>query len=329
MISLQWRRSFTRLLNGWILVLCCLAASEAYGQKIAALILDGQNNHGAWPKTTMMIKKYLEDTGRYSVDIARTKTTWQGEEWLAKYPLNDGVERIALKEPKPDPDYHPDFAKYQVVISNLGFGAAPWPAATQKDFEKYVAGGGGFVVLHAADNSFGDWTEFNKMIGLGGWGGRNEKSGPYVYLDKEEKLVRDTSAGNGGSHGSQHEFAIVVRDAEHPITKGLPKTWLHTKDELYDRLRGPAENMHILATAYASTEQGGTGRHEPMIMTIDYGKGRTFHTPMGHADYSMECVGFITVLLRGVEWAATGSVTSTELPKDFPKPDTASRRAFE
>jgi uncharacterized protein len=329
MISLPWTRSFTRLLHGWMLLLACLFASQAYGQKIAALILDGQNNHGAWPKTTMMIKKYLEDTGRYSVDIARTKTTWQGEEWLAKYPLNDGVERIATKDPKPDPDYHPPFAKYQVVISNLGFGASAWPEATQKDFEKYVASGGGFVVLHAADNSFGDWTEFNKMIGLGGWGGRTEKSGPYVYLDKDEKLVRDESPGNGGSHGSQHEFAVVVRDSEHPITKGLPRTWMHTKDELYDRLRGPAANMQILATAYASTEQGGTGRHEPMIMTIEYGKGRTFHTPMGHADYSMECVGFITVLLRGVEWAATGSVTSTELPKDFPQPDTASRRAFE
>lgn len=329
MISLPWTRSFTRLLHGWMLLLACLFASQAYGQKIAALILDGQNNHGAWPKTTMMIKKYLEDTGRYSVDIARTKTTWQGEEWLAKYPLNDGVERIATKEPKPDPDYHPPFAKYQVVISNLGFGASAWPEATQKDFEKYVAGGGGFVVLHAADNSFGDWTEFNKMIGLGGWGGRTEKSGPYVYLDKEEKLVRDESPGNGGSHGSQHEFAVVVRDPEHPITKGLPRTWMHTKDELYDRLRGPAANMQILATAYASTEQGGTGRHEPMIMTIEYGKGRTFHTPMGHADYSMECVGFITVLLRGVEWAATGTVSSAELPKDFPQPDTASRRPFE
>ncbi len=48
--------------------------------------------------------------------------------------------------------------------------------------------------------------------------------------------------------------------------------------------------MKILATAYADKKQGGTGRHEPMVMTIDYGKGRVFHTPMGHADYSMECV---------------------------------------
>ena len=302
--------------------------ASPYAAPMNALIIDGQNNHGVWPKTTMMIKKYLEETGRYRVDIARTKYTWQGAEWFEKYPLNDGIAHEALGEPKADPNFHPEFSKYNVVISNLGYGAAPWPVATQKDFEKYVAGGGGFVVLHAADNSFGDWTEFNKMIGLGGWGGRNEKSGPYVYLNQDEKEVRDNAPGNGGSHGAQHEFPIIVRDAEHPITKGLPKMWLHSQDELYDRLRGPAVNMKVLATAFAAQDKGGTGRHEPMIMTIDYGKGRVFHTPMGHGDYSMECVGFITVLLRGTEWAATGAVAPDEIPKDFPTPDKSSKRPF-
>lgn len=296
---------------------------------IRALIIDGQNNHGAWPKTTMMIKKYLEDTKRYSVDIARTKFTWQGGDLLSKYPLNDGVIRESKENGVADPDYKPDFSKYNVVINNFGHGAAPWPEETKVAFEKFVANGGGLVILHAADNSFGDWEQYNKMIGLGGWGDRNEKSGPYVYFNAEEKMVVDTSTGKGGSHGSQHEFSLVVRDSEHPITKGLPKTWLHTKDELYDRLRGPAQNMKILATSFSSKAQGGTDRHEPMIMTIDYGKGRVFHTPMGHADYSMECVGFITVLLRGTDWAATGTVADTTVPKDFPTIQKASQRKFD
>ena len=296
---------------------------------IKALIIDGQNNHGAWPKTTMMVKKYLEDTKRYSVDIARTKFTWQGDDLLAKYPLNDGVVREAKKSAVADPDFKPDFSKYNVVINNFGFGAAAWPEETKVAFEKFVSNGGGLVILHAADNCFGDWEQYNKMIGLGGWGNRTEKNGPYVYLDANEKLVVDNSAGKGGSHGSQHEFSLIVRDADHPITKGLPKTWLHSKDELYDRLRGPAQNMTILATSFSSKANGGTDRHEPMIMTIDYGKGRVFHTPMGHADYSMECVGFITVLLRGTDWAATGAVVDAAVPNDFPTIDKSSQRKFD
>jgi type 1 glutamine amidotransferase len=145
-----------------------------------------------------------------------------------------------------------------------------------------------------------------------------------VYF-KDDKLVRDDSPGPCGHHGPQHEFVIEVRDAEHPITKGLPAKWLHTKDELYDRLRGPAKNMHILATAYSDPKFDGTDRDEPSLMVLEFGKGRVFHTTQGHADYSMRCVGFITTLLRGTEWAATGEVT-IPVPEDFPTEGEVSSR---
>ena len=87
--------------------------------------------------------------------------------------------------------------------------------------------------------------------------------------------------------------------------------------------------MTILATAFASKEQGGTDRHEPMLMKIEYGKGRVFHTPMGHADYSMECVGYITLFVRGTDWAATGKVVDTTIPSDFPTAEKSSQRKFE
>lgn len=297
-------------------------------EQLKALIIDGQNNHGAWPKTTMMMKNYLEETGRFSVDVERTRYTWNGGQWLEKYPLEDGVERTAKDRPQTDPDFSPEFSKYDVVISNFGYNAAEWPAETKTAFEQYVSKGGGFVVVHAANNSFGDWDAYNQMIGLGGWGGRNEKSGPYVYLNEKGDVVRDTQPGPGGHHGPQTPFAIVIRDQQHPITKGLPKAWLHAKDELYDKLRGPAENMNILATAYSDPANGGTDRHEPMLMTIRYGEGRVFHTPMGHDDNSMACVGFITTLVRGTEWAATGEVTLTDVPEDFPTLDQVSQRTF-
>ena len=294
---------------------------------LRALILDGQNNHGAWPKTTQMMKAYLEETGLFRVDVARTAYTWQGEDLLEKYSL-PGVKTTPGKEPQSDPDFKPDFGQYQVVISNLGFGAAPWPRETQAAFERYVREGGGFVVVHAADNSFGDWNEYNRMIGIGGWGGRSEKHGPYLYLDDQGREIRDPKPGAGGSHGSQHAFPIIIRHEDHPITRGLPRVWMHAQDELYDRLRGPATGMQVLATAYADPAQGGTGNHEPMLMTIEYGRGRVFHTPMGHADYSMECTGFIACLQRGAEWAATGKVTQ-QPPADFPPADQVRQRKFD
>ena len=317
------RKRLLIALCGVVVILPGLCEAAA---PMKALIIDGQNNHGAWPKTTFMMKKYLEQTGLFTVDINRTQFTWRGDNLIPEYSIA-GKKTKSVNKPQTDPDFRPQFSKYDVVVSNFGFGAAPWPEETRTEFEKFVRGGGGFVVIHAADNSFGNWPEYNQMIGLGGWGGRNEKHGPYVYLSDQGEVIRDKSPGNGGHHGSQHAFPIVVRDSKHPITRGMPREWLHAKDELYDKLRGPAQNMQILATAYASPKHGGTGRHEPMLMTIQYGKGRVFHTPMGHADYSQECTGFIVTLQRGTEWAATGKV-SQKLPSDFPTADKESKRAY-
>ena len=295
--------------------------------KLKVLIIDGQNNHGQWPKITFMMKQYLEESGLFKVDVNRTVYTWGGAELVPQFPIKGVQQTEVVEKPKADPNFKPKYSKYDLVICNFGWGAAPWPAETQNGLEAFVGNGGGLVVLHAADNSFPEWLEYNKMIGLGGWGERSEKDGPYVYYNDEDELVRDTSAGRGGSHGSQHEFTVQIRKADHPITKGMPTKWLHTKDELYDRLRGPAENMEVLATAYSSKDEKGTGRHEPMLMALSYGDGRVFHTPMGHADYSVECVGFITSLLRGSEWVATGKVTQ-DIPKDFPTQSKSSARNF-
>jgi hypothetical protein len=213
------------------------------------------------------------------------------------------------------------------VICNFGWNAAPWPKETQEDLDKFIKKGGGLVIIHAADNSFPEWPAYNQMIGIGGWGNRTEKDGPYVYYDLNNQLVRDMAPGRAGSHGPQKDYQITIRNSNHPITKGMPLTWMHAQDEMYDRLRGPAENMEVLGTSFSSIENKGSGRHEPMLLTINYGKGRIFHTPMGHADYSVSCVGFITSILRGTQWAATGKV-DIPIPADFPKPDVVSKREF-
>jgi type 1 glutamine amidotransferase len=157
------------------------------------------------------------------------------------------------------------------------------------------------------------------MIAIGGWGGRNEKSGPYLVW-RDGQVVRDPKPGRGGGHGPQHKFPIVVRDPDHPITKGLPPVFMHYSDELYSWLRGPAKNVEVLATAYSDKEKRGSGEHEPMLMTISYGDGRVFHTALGHAGEQCRSVAFIATFQRGTEWAATGKVTQ-KVPDDFPGPD--------
>ncbi|MGL4460838.1 MAG: ThuA domain-containing protein, partial [Planctomycetia bacterium] len=182
------------------------AASVGADGPLKALIVDGQNNH-AWKDTTPVLKKALEDGGSFTVDVA-----------------------TAPAQGQPMDGFTPEFAKYDVVVSN--YNGQAWPKATQAALQQFVGDGKGLVIVHAANNSFPEWPEYNAMIGVGGWGGRTEKSGPYVRL-REGKFVMDKTAGRGGSHGKQHPFVVTARDPDHPILKGLPKEWMHAQDELY------------------------------------------------------------------------------------------------
>jgi uncharacterized protein len=276
------------------ILLSCLvfaAVSLQAADKLKVLIIDGQNNH-KWDITTPVLKDALEGCGAFTVEVSTTPPKGSpAEAWQA---------------------WKPEFTSYQAVVSN--YNGEPWPKHVRDAFTKYVADGGGFVSVHAANNSFPDWKEYNDMIGVGGWGGRNEKSGPWLYV-KDGKLFRDTSAGNGGAHGPQHEFVVETQSPDHPIMRGLPKRWLHAKDELYSKLRGPGENVEILSTAVSDL----TAMNEPNNLVLAYHKGRVFHTTLGHADYSMLDRGFYTLLQRGTEWVATGNVERTAaVPADFP-----------
>jgi type 1 glutamine amidotransferase len=267
-------------------------------ESIETLIIDGQNNH-KWADTTPVLKEMMEASGRFTVEVATTPP--KGEDMSG---------------------FHPDFEKYDLLVMN--YTGDRWPEATREDFERFVREGGGLVIYHAADNAFPDWPEYNEMIAIGGWGGRNEKSGPYLYWEDGE-IVRDPSPGRGGGHGAQKPIQITVRESDHPIMKGLPPVFMHSADELYAFLRGPAKNVEVLATAYSDPENRGSGHHEPIFMTIRYGEGRVFHTVLGHWVTQIKSVAFITTFLRGSEWAATGEVT-LPVPEDFPGPDASSVR---
>jgi uncharacterized protein len=277
------------------------SAAYAATDHIRVLLLDGESAgpYHNWQMTTPILKKELEETGLFEVTVATA-------------PHADGdFSNFKLK-----------FGDYQVVVSNLD--SADWPSELRSEFEEYVRDGGGFVVVHAADNAFPNWPAYNEMAGIGGWRGRTETAGPRWYL-KDGKLVKDTSPGKAGAHGARLPFQITVREPEHPIMKGLPVVWMHAPDELYGTLRGPGTNMTILATAHSDPQNKGTGNDEPMLMVLKFGKGRIFHTTLGHDAVALSGVGFITTFQRGTEWAATGKVTQ-KIPQGFPTANTVSYR---
>ena len=288
-----------------LLLLITMAISSACArQPIKALIISGQNNHN-WKVSHRVLQTILNESSLFEADIVLTAEA--------------GGDMSG---------FHPDFSLYDVVV--LDYNGDRWPAETDAAFLEYVQSGGGVVLYHAADNAFADWEEFNKIIALGGWEGRTESAGPYYYL-VDGKPTLDYSAGPGGSHGSEREYPMHCRTSDHPITRGLPDNWIHGRDEMYDRMRGPANIKDLLYSGYAIAQKGGSGREEPLVFTVDYGKARIFHLMLGHAgptadnSPAMQCAGFQTLLLRGAEWAATGKVTQP-VPEDFPTAEKASFR---
>ncbi len=296
------KRRWLVSLTVWLLLTGVRVARAA--PAIRAMILDGESGgpYHAWQETTPYLKRMLEETGLFQVNVVTAP------------PAGGDFS-----------NFKPDWDKYQVVVFNYDAPDERWPDELKASFEQYVRNGGGFVVVHAADNAFPKWTAYNLMIGIGGWRGRDEKSGPFWYF-KDGRLAPDSSAGPAGRHGARVPYKIENRAVDHPITKGLPKVWMQVGDELYAALRGPGANMTVLSTAYSDPANRGTGRNEPILMVISYGKGRVFHTTLGHDLAALNSVGFITTYQRGTEWAATGKVTQ-KAPADFPSADKTSTRA--
>ena len=212
-----------------------------------------------------------------------------------KEDLKTILENSGLFDAEISKEKTPDFAKYDVLVLHLS--RAAWSEEVKSKFISYVNGGGGVVILGASSMAFGEWAELNKLVGI-------------------------TTGDNLSRSDESFEFQLIGTKEKHPVTEGLLSKWMHTEDYLIFNSEALTGNADVLATAWADTLQGGNGAHLPVLFTVNFGEGRIFHSTLGTAVSTekrdpIQCVGFITMLQRGAEWAATG-VVSQEAPIDFP-----------
>ena len=252
--------------------------------KIRVLILSGRNNHD-WRTTTPFLRKILVASGRFDVRV---------EEEPA------GITAATL-------------AAYDVLV--IDYEGPRWGEVTEKAVENFVKQGKGLVAVHGANYTFtglevladnhqpsglkqAPWPEYLQMVG--GWW---------------------TLGPPKSAHAPRHCFTVKFVDREHPITRGLPESF-RTSDELYHSPQ-MSPGAHILATAWDDPANGGTGKDEPLMWTVNYGQGRVFYTALGHDASAQQESGYVGTFTRGVEWAAAGSVTLSaagKLPSQAPPP---------
>jgi type 1 glutamine amidotransferase len=207
------------------------------------------------------------------------------KEFLTKAGLKVDVTETPAKDLTAE-----NLAKYDVFLLNYkdtknGGKDTRWSDKNKQAFTDAVKGGKGLVVYHHASSAFISGSDFDKeyeKIIAGGW--RKQ-----------------------GNHGKRHVFTVSIRKADHPITKGMPESFLHSNDELYQNSVLPRQSV-VLAMAFSdkTLDPKNSGKNEPVVWVAHYGKGRVCENVLGHDVRAMKSVGFQTMLIRGVQWAATG-----------------------
>lgn len=142
----------------------------------------------------------------------------------------------------------------------------------------FVEGGKGFYIQHIASASFQKTCpEFGQFCG------------------------RWWKWGEAG-HGPRSVFKSTIRVTDHPVTKGLND--FDTDDELYAKLHIDQEDINVLVDAYSDWSKN----TEPLIFWFNRGKGIVFYNTYGHDGKALATPEVATLIARGVEFAATGTV---------------------
>ena len=262
---------------------------------IRVLIVDGFSNHD-WRLTTRSIRAIIEPTGLFSVDVS-TAPPDAAADWR---------------------QWQPDFSAYDVVIQHCNDinGGPSWPQPVREAFEKFVRRGGGVYVWHSGNNAFPDWPAYSDIIGIG-W--RKKELGWALAVSEDGKITRiPPGAGQDTGHGKRFD-ALIQRRGDHPIHRGLPRSWRAADIEVYYHVRGPAKNVDVLSYAH----EPHTAMNWPIEWTVRYGRGRVYTSTLGHVwrgdvqPVTVRDAGVQTLLVRALQWLARRPVT-WPVPEDFP-----------
>jgi len=259
------------------LALSCLAlwatvTGAVAADKIRVLILTGESDYShPWQPNVPFMRSMLVNTGRFDVKV---------EEEVR------GITAATL-------------ANYDLLVQY--YYGPRWGEATERAVEDFVRGGKGMIALHGVTygpffgQAGGNPTEPQRRMEGQPWNAYIEMLGMYWKIE------------NIG-HARRRTFAVKWIDPEHPISKGLPPTFV-ADDELYHKI-DLKSNVHVLATALDDPIGGrsSTSKDEPMVWTVPFGNGRVVMTTLGHDLLAMTQSGFTQLFTRGAEWAATGAV---------------------
>jgi hypothetical protein len=285
--------SMRKILGLLLVSMFCLPAAA---EPVKVLLVDGFSNHN-WQLNTALIRGILEPTGLFKITVSTAPPAKESIGWN---------------------EWRPNFSAYDVVIQTCNDinGGPSWPEPVRKDFETYVASGGGVFIYHSANNAFAGWDAYNRIIGLG-W--RRADEGIAITIDPEGRMLR-IPRGEGGNTGhGERVDAVITRLGDHPIHRGLPQKWKTPDIEVYHYARGPAEGVEILSY----THDVKTNMQWPIEWTVRYGKGRVYTATYGHVwkddtqPERMRCAGVQTVMVRALLWLAKHEAPHP-VPADFP-----------
>jgi type 1 glutamine amidotransferase len=161
-------------------------------------------------------------------------------------------ERLSVSITEEPNDLRADtIADYDVIVLHFMDWEAPDPGPEARaNLKRLIKSGKGLVLVHFACGAFQQWPEFVELAGR----------------------VWDPKLRGHDPHG---KFTVRIIDNKHPAMNAM--TQFETVDELYTCLTGKTP-IKVLAEARSKAD----GKNYPMAFVLNYGKGRVFHSVLGH-----------------------------------------------